>query len=75
MPKNGRRDGGAERHAWPRRAATGEYRVGYISQDGMRHQVSLADTQAVRFEVMSPVGELGLGAARRRCAAVRSAAS
>ena len=31
-----------------------EYRVGYVSQDGMRHQVSLADAQAVRFEVMSP---------------------
>jgi hypothetical protein len=35
-------------------AELGEYRVGYISQDGMRHQVSLADAQAVRFEVMSP---------------------
>jgi hypothetical protein len=35
-------------------AEPGEYRVGYISQDGMRHQVSLADAQAVRFEVMSP---------------------
>jgi hypothetical protein len=29
-------------------------RVGYISQDGMRHQVSLADARAVRFEVMTP---------------------
>ena len=35
-------------------AELGEYRVGYISQDGMRHQVSLADAQAVRFEVISP---------------------
>jgi hypothetical protein len=35
-------------------AELGEYRVGYISQDGMRHQVSLADAQAVRFEVMTP---------------------
>ena len=32
----------------------GEYRVGYISQDDTRHQVSLADAQAVRFEVMIP---------------------
>jgi hypothetical protein len=54
MPKNGRHDGGAERSAWPGRAELGEYRVGYISQDGMRHQVSLADARAVRFEVMSP---------------------
>jgi hypothetical protein len=35
-------------------AELGEHRVGYISQDGMRHQVSLADAQAMRFEVMSP---------------------
>jgi len=35
-------------------AELGEYRVGYISQDGMQHRVSLADAQAVRFEVMSP---------------------
>ena len=35
-------------------AELGEYRVGYLSQDGMRHQVSLADAQAVRFELMSP---------------------
>ena len=35
-------------------AELGEYRVGYISQDGMRHQVSLAGAQAVRFEVMTP---------------------
>ena len=32
----------------------GEYRLGYISQDDTRHQVSLADAQAVRFEVMIP---------------------
>jgi hypothetical protein len=35
-------------------AELGEYRVGYISQDGMRHQVWLVDAQAVRFEMMSP---------------------
>jgi hypothetical protein len=35
-------------------AELGEYRVRYFSQDGMRHQVSLADARAVRFEVMSP---------------------
>jgi len=35
-------------------AELGEYRVGYISQDGMRHQVSLTGAQAVRFEVMTP---------------------
>ena len=38
----------------PAEAELGEYRVGYISLDGMRHQVSLADAQAVRFEVMTP---------------------
>ena len=35
-------------------AELGEYRVGYISRDGMRHQVSLTGAQAVRFEVMTP---------------------
>jgi len=38
----------------PGRPELDEYQVGYISQDGMRHQVSLADAQAVRFEVMAP---------------------
>ena len=35
-------------------AELGEYWVGYVSQDGMRHQVSLADAQAVRFDAMAP---------------------
>ena len=35
-----------------------EFEVGYISQDGTRHRVSLADVRAVRFEVMAPVAPL-----------------
>jgi hypothetical protein len=30
------------------------FRVGYVSEDGMQHQVPLADARAVRFEVMMP---------------------
>jgi hypothetical protein len=46
-----------------------EYRVGYISQDGMRHQVSLPDAQAVRFGVMTPARRLPRGRGSGICRA------
>src|SRR5690349_15592652 len=51
-------------------AELGEYRVGYISQDGMRHQVSLADAQAVRFEVMTLARRFAAGRGSGICRAV-----